>query len=92
MDSEIQSNGGAKCDGAVRSMKCSATANYRKRIKTELGHLKSWTATLENTVAKDDDVIPWLQIDSLLRSVNAIAYESGRLNGALMQSYESPNE
>lgn len=32
MDSKLQSNGGAQCDGAVRSMKCSASELFEQQF------------------------------------------------------------
>jgi len=54
---------------------------YREVIVYEVNLLRTWLVRIEEA-AKSDDVIPWITVDAITRSANAILYEAGRVNGA----------
>lgn len=62
----------------------------RREILLELDNIQHWLKEIKEEAEKPDAVIPWIQIESMLRCANAITYEAGIINGAKLFGDRSP--
>lgn len=64
-------------------------AKHRDILLSEIKKAHNWLDNLQaGLLDKRDDVIPWIVVQSILETANAIAYESGMVNGAILRGNE----
>lgn len=57
----------------------------KQSIRNLIATSREWLTLLEKSLELEDEVISWIKVEQILRAANGIAWEAGRLNGAIME-------
>ena len=85
----------AKGQGTLAAANGSAIEHQnRRQVWMALERIKDWTRRLENELQNNpDDVIPWIQVNSITEATSELLYSAGQVNAMICAGCvtKSPN-